>query len=148
LQDYKTILEKIYSPAAYFERVRSVVPVIRRADLPRKIERKQLKHDLAGLGRLMWRVTVRLPQMRYQFWKTVFASARRNPSALEYVWIMTAFYLHLGPFSRFVIDELDRRLTMIDGGGWADPVLLPAKAASKSEHEAPAAAMAKRPVFV
>ena len=44
--------------------------------------------------------------MRWQFWRTV----ADNPAAFEFVLILCAFYLHLGPFSRFVIGELDRQI--------------------------------------
>ena len=140
LEDYRTILEKIYDPVIFFERVRSAALALNRADLPRQVERKQLKRDLLALGRLMWCVTVRLPQVRYHFWKTFLTCARRNPRSLKFVGTMTAFYMQLGPFSQYVIKALNRKLTLIDNGEWKEFVLLPAaKAANKAERDVPAA---------
>ena len=37
-----------------------------------------------------------------------------NPGALRYVVMMMALYMHLGPFSKRVIGEIDRRIAELD----------------------------------
>jgi radical SAM superfamily enzyme YgiQ (UPF0313 family) len=139
LMDYRTILEKIYDPAVFFERVLSVGLALEIPNLPVKILPKVIMHELTSLARLTWRVTVRMPKIRSHFWRTFFACALRNPRALDFVGIMTAFYLHLGTFSQHVIDELDSRLRMIDAGEWKEPGPLPgvppAKALARGPRE-------------
>jgi hypothetical protein len=40
--------------------------------------------------------------------------AKTNPGALRYIVMLMALYLHLGPFSKHVIGEIDRRITELD----------------------------------
>jgi hypothetical protein len=37
---------------------------------------------------------------------------------------MTAMYVHLGPFSRFVIDKIDGQIRALDDGTWTRPALV------------------------
>ena len=54
-----------------------------------------------------------LPEVREPFWKT-FEAAKTNPGALRYIVMLMAPYLHLGPFSKHVISEIDRRIAELD----------------------------------
>ena len=42
--------------------------------------------------------------------------------AIDYVGMLAALYLHLGPFSRFVISAVDRQIAEIDSGKWLPPL--------------------------
>ena len=39
---------------------------------------------------------------------------RRIPSSLRTIVTLMAFYLHLGPFSRHVIEQIDQRIAELD----------------------------------
>jgi hypothetical protein len=39
---------------------------------------------------------------------------RHKPRNLEYVFAMTAFYLHLGSFAQVLIKDLDRQIDALD----------------------------------
>jgi hypothetical protein len=56
-----------------------------------------------------------LPEVREPFWKTFVEVAKTNPGALRYIVMLMALYLHLGPFSKHVIGEVDRRIAELDG---------------------------------
>lgn len=105
-----TVLEAVYEPTAYFERVRRVGRALNRPDHPEKFDLKGTLHDLTFTLRLMWRMTVKRPELRAPFWRTVTDVARHNPAALPYVIIMITFYLHLGTFASFLIGELGRQI--------------------------------------
>lgn len=111
LADYRSVLLSVYRPEAYFARVREVGRRLRRPAHPAKIELKTLWRGLRALGRLCWQMTIVRPQLRSLFWRLCAETARHNPAALEFVLILTAFYLHLGPFSTYVIQELDRQIS-------------------------------------
>jgi hypothetical protein len=55
-----------------------------------------------------------LPEVREPFWKTFVEVAKTNPGALRYIVMLMALYLHLGPFSKHVISEIDRRIAELD----------------------------------
>lgn len=119
--DYRAVLENVYEPAAFFERVRRVGRAMRRPVLSgpqraapqRKSKvaalRGRLK-DYRALGRVMWRMTVRRPDLRRHFWRTFLDCAKANPAALDYVVTLMVVYLHLGTFAQSVIAELDRKI--------------------------------------
>jgi hypothetical protein len=132
LTDYRTILQRIYRPAAYFERVRAVGRALGRPNhggaLSKNGSRRRLEacyrpqdrvlrrlREIRILGRLARRVAVRQPLMPGHFWRAFKDCARANPAALEYVIIMMVLYLHLGRFAGSVIKDLDRRIGALDG---------------------------------
>jgi hypothetical protein len=58
----------------------------------------------------MHRITSALPDAREPFLRVLVTCARENPDALRIIVGLMAMYLHLGPFSRRVIAEIDRRI--------------------------------------
>jgi radical SAM superfamily enzyme YgiQ (UPF0313 family) len=115
IADYRRILESIYDPAAYFERVRFVSRALNRAGS----RRMTLKlRDLLAFARVAWHMTVQRPDLRRHFWVMLIDCVRHNPGALEQVIYLMALYLHLGPFSSYVVGELNRRMKMIDASEW------------------------------
>jgi len=130
LLDYRTILARIYRPAAYYERVRTLARLLDRPDLDRSASTDAPPprifaipvHDLVLLWRLVSRIALRQPSALWPFSKVVFECARKNPRAIDYVGILAAFYLHLKPFSRFVISAVDRQIAEIDAGKWRPPL--------------------------
>jgi len=61
-----------------------------------------------------------VPGTREIFWNTFKTIARTNPGALRYIMILMSLYMHLGPFSRRVIDTIDQRIAVLDAAGQAD----------------------------
>ncbi len=116
LSDYRAVLRSVYEPAAYFARVRRVGRQLRRPQLeigagpPASLGKR-----LRALARLC-RYGLR-PGMRLSFWRTAADVLVHNPAAFEYVLILSAFYLHLGPFSRYVLGELDRQISALQQEG-------------------------------
>lgn len=133
LSDYRTILQKAYEPASFFRRVRRLGHALQRPRLAamttgrderfrqrcsRKVAVWRLRmKDYRALGRVMWWMTVRRPDLRLHFWSTFLACARHNPAAVEYVIMMMVLYLHLGTFALTVIAELDRQIAAEDHVG-------------------------------
>src|SRR5262245_60252890 len=60
------------------------------------------------------RILDAMPGGRDVFGKTFMNCARNNPAALRSIVSMMAIYVHLGPFARGVIAEIDRRIAVID----------------------------------
>ncbi len=122
LEDYRAVLEAVYAPRAFFGRVRRVGRMLdcsnRRLELPKSMEWQELQSS----WRLIWRMTVARGGVRREFWKTVIDCLAHNRQALPYVMMMVALYLHLGPFSRHVVAQVQRQ---IDNLPKASPVLPP-----------------------
>ncbi|WP_342166734.1 B12-binding domain-containing radical SAM protein [Methylobacterium sp. SD21] len=125
LADYRGVLKEIYEPNAFFARVRETG---RRLNRPRfaaqRIQWGAVAKDLASLTRIMWRVSVRRPDLAKLAWSVFVETARRNPAALEAVVTNIVIYLHVYPFSRYVMQEIDARLAATDAGAWVQPPVL------------------------
>jgi len=126
LADYRTVLHAVYEPAAYFGRVRRVGRMLRCGKPKFKASLPQALRDLRMLGRLIWRLPNAGPGTARQFWKSVLECAIHNPRALRFVVMMSALYLHHGPFSRQVIAQIDRQIKDIGLGRWKVPQPVPA----------------------
>jgi hypothetical protein len=68
------------------------------------------RRSLAALLRLTFQLTVRRPNLARLFWRNVIDIGWHNPGALEQTLMCMALYLHLGPFSRYVVRQLDRHI--------------------------------------
>jgi hypothetical protein len=119
LRDYKNVLEAIYDPAAYFGRVRRVGRLLRRGR-----SYQMISGDLRSFVRLLWRIPRAGHGVRRQLWSTLIDCLINNPRALPYVVKICALYLHLGPFARQVIAEIDGQIEDVDSGRWQAPVAL------------------------
>ncbi len=119
LHDYRTVLAAIYDPVAYFGRVRRMGRMLKRDRA-----HKMIRGDLRSFGRLLLRIHRAGPGTSRQFWRMLLDCLVHNPKALPYTIMVSALYLHLGPFSRQVILEIDQEIDNIDQGRWQAPPLL------------------------
>jgi radical SAM superfamily enzyme YgiQ (UPF0313 family) len=110
LADFKSVVERIYEPAAFFRRVRTLGRMIHPRPNAAARPLSCLARDLKMIGRLTWHMNVRRPRLRSYFWSALLDCAKHNPRAIEVVLWMMIFYLHLGNFADFVVGELDGQI--------------------------------------
>ena len=123
--DYRAILDRIFTPAAYFKRVRDVARSLKMPQRSIRVQLGSVSREFGRFLKLMTRVTLHRPDMRAQVWLTLIGTLVRNPAAVTSAMRLTAFYVHLGPFSRFVIGRVDDQIEAIDQGRWIQPSLVP-----------------------
>lgn len=75
----------------------------------------KLVHDLLS----------RLPEGREQFWKAFTTCMSINPNSVRGIVTLMAFYLHVGPYSRHVMKQIDLQIADLERGNFAAPKLLP-----------------------
>jgi radical SAM superfamily enzyme YgiQ (UPF0313 family) len=113
LADYAAVLEDIYAPEAYFERVR----VMGRAlNLPH-FHTFPVRGPIWGIRMLVaaiWQLGIRSAELRRHFWRTLIDIMLHRIGSLEAVVGMMVLYTHLGPFARYLIGEVDRLLAAAD----------------------------------
>jgi radical SAM superfamily enzyme YgiQ (UPF0313 family) len=113
LADYKRVLEQIYDPVVYAARLERLSSMLNRKGRINKSHEGDSQNSLAWLETVN-RVINAVPETRDIFWKTFVNCARTNPDAVRYIMRMIAVYMHLGPFARQVIAQIDRRIAEID----------------------------------
>ncbi|HEY1980440.1 MAG TPA: DUF4070 domain-containing protein, partial [Xanthobacteraceae bacterium] len=112
LVDYKNILEHIFDPVAYAGRLDRLVSMLDRSGSQRELPEGDLRSKFGTMEKVH-RIMGQLP-MRERFWKTLTNCVKNNPRVMTSLMMLMAVYLHLGPYSRFIISAMDRRIAEID----------------------------------
>jgi hypothetical protein len=119
LRDYRRILERVYDPSAFADRLERLSAMLDRSGRPRDLHEGDIRRKVASIE-MVHKIIGRLPEAREQFWQTFVKCAKSNPAALRYIVILMALYLHLGPFARQVIAAIDAKLAELDLAAAAD----------------------------
>jgi radical SAM superfamily enzyme YgiQ (UPF0313 family) len=109
LSDYRRILEKIYEPAAYANRLQRLARLLGRSNPNRQVRANDSRSKLGGLE-VVHRVVSKLPGAQDAFRQAIIHCASTNPQWARIIVLLTALYLHLGPFSRHVIRKIEQQL--------------------------------------
>ncbi len=113
LRDYRRVLERVYEPSAFAGRLQRLSDMLDRTGRPRDLPAGDKRLKATSLE-MVHQIIGRMPGARQEFWQTFVNCAKSNPSALRYIVMLMAFYLHLGPFARQVIAAIDARLTELE----------------------------------
>jgi hypothetical protein len=109
LSDYKSVLERIYDPVAYGGRLQRLSRLLGTSNPNRQKRANDSRSKLGGIE-VVHRVVTRLPGAQELFRQTIIECATKNPQWARIIVLLTACYLHLGPFSRHVIAQIERQL--------------------------------------
>jgi radical SAM superfamily enzyme YgiQ (UPF0313 family) len=109
LADYKRVLEKVYEPAAYAGRLQRLARLLGSSNPNRQVRANDSRSKLGGLE-VVHRVVAKLPGAQDAFRKAILQCASANPQWARIIVLLTALYLHLGPFSRHVIRQIEQRI--------------------------------------
>ena len=105
--DYKRILEKIYEPRAYAGRVERLAGLLNTHQKPRALA-GDFRHGL-GASEMLSRIVTSLPEPRDVFWTVLKRCISINPQSARWLVGLFALYLHLGPFSRYVVSKIEEK---------------------------------------
>jgi len=109
----------VFSPQAYAGRLSRLSAMLDRSGRPKQLADGDIRKN-HGVN-VLYQIINRLPEAREPFWKTFVEVGKKNPGALRQIVTMMAIYLHLGPFSKHVISEIDRRIAELDAAAPALP---------------------------
>jgi radical SAM superfamily enzyme YgiQ (UPF0313 family) len=112
LLDYKSVLERVFDPAAYANRLDRLVSLVDCSARPRELPAGDLRSKFSSLDRIH-RILSELPT-REPFRKVLSKCVNTNPAVISYIVMLMAVYLHLGPYSRYIIASIERRLAALD----------------------------------
>jgi radical SAM superfamily enzyme YgiQ (UPF0313 family) len=113
LRDYRRVLERVYDPSAFADRLERLAGMLDRSDRPRELHDGDIRRKVASID-MVHKIINRLPEARQRFWQVFVKCAESNPAALRYIVILMAFYLHLGPFAQKVIAAIDTKLAELE----------------------------------
>ena len=133
LSDYRAILVRVYAPAEFFGRVRRVCAALKMPKRSLSVALRASARDAGRFVRLLYGITTSRPDMRREVWSTLAFMLRHNPAAFPSAMKIMALYVHLGPFSRLVIDKIDDQIRAIDEGRWVQPKLVATSSTAVAE---------------
>jgi radical SAM superfamily enzyme YgiQ (UPF0313 family) len=125
LKDYRKVLHEIYDPDAFCGRLERLAAALDCSGLRKELPEGDIRRRLSTL-KMVHELLSRLPEGRERFWKAFTACMARNPQSVRGIVTLMAFYLHVGPYSRYVIKQIDRQIEDIERGRFVAPHLLPA----------------------
>lgn len=108
LRDYIRILQEIYRPDAYFDRVLRMALAL---------DSKRRKLSLGGRGhlkelaifvRMVWGVGLRR-SWGWRWWRLLAQVLARNPASIRYALWMATLYVHFAEFVSGLVEELEGR---------------------------------------
>jgi radical SAM superfamily enzyme YgiQ (UPF0313 family) len=110
LRDYRDIIQRLYEPAAYFGRVRRAGRELDRSVQSVHQSLRNLLRDLRGFSFMVWHMGIRDGRVRGEWWRSLLDCLFHNPRAIKLVMSLAALYLHYGPFSRKLVQRIDRQI--------------------------------------
>jgi radical SAM superfamily enzyme YgiQ (UPF0313 family) len=112
IDDYRTVLRRIYEPRAFFGRAARVTRMLDVSGHRVNRPLRAVLRDLRSFARITWRIGVLDRRSRASYWRAVGDCLLHNPRAARIMVSFAALYLHFGPYSRF----LDARMAAQDEG--------------------------------
>ena len=110
LADYREVMERIYTPAAYFGRVRRATRLLDRSRAHFRPPLTQVLRELKALMRICWRLGIRNRGARAAWWRCFFGTLLRNPRAAKMAVSFGALYLHFGPLAKRISAHVTRQI--------------------------------------
>jgi radical SAM superfamily enzyme YgiQ (UPF0313 family) len=114
LDDYRTILRRIYEPSAFFGRVRRASEALDLRRDPRRHSLRSIWRDLRAFARISGQIGLIDRQARYPYWRVLASCLVRNPRAIRTVVSLAALYLHIRPFTQFMDARLAGQIESAD----------------------------------
>ncbi len=124
LRDYRKILDRIYDPDAFCGRLERLAAMLDCSDRRKELPKGDIRGRVSTI-KLVHDLMTRLPEGRERFWKAFTTCMSTNPNSVRGIVTLMAFYLHVGPYSRYVMKQIDRQIEDIEQGRFVAPKLLP-----------------------
>jgi hypothetical protein len=123
LDDYRQVLTRIYDPVAYCARLERMVGMLELTRKPRRYPMgdPRRRHEIEAVDR----VINQYPEWRDLLAETFTRCFGANPRAVRQTVQLLALFLHLVPYARQVVAEIDESIAECEAGDFRPPTLLP-----------------------
>jgi hypothetical protein len=129
LKAYVGVLDALFTPQAYFSRLRAQARAVKRPKLKTRVALRTSIRALPKMIRILWRMTTADRALRREFWHTVFDCSSNNVGALKYAVVLGALYFDWGPYVRALRTQVEREIELIERGEWRPPTRGPTSTA-------------------
>ena len=122
LRDYKRVLEKAYAPAAFAARLKRLAKMLDNTNRKDQIPTGDPRNRYSN-SEMLQRLVAAMPEPRDVFWRAISECVASNPISARYMVALMAIYLHVGPFSRAIIQQIDEQIDEITAAAVPPPAL-------------------------
>jgi Domain of unknown function (DUF4070) len=119
LLDYKRVLERIYDPVAFAGRLRRLAGMLDNSKRKRQTRADDARRRFSA-SEILHRILTNLPEPHGMFRQTLAECMSINPRSARWIMALMGLYLHLGPFSRYVVQQIEQKIEEIERDGF-DP---------------------------
>ncbi len=113
LRDYLEVIESVYTPERYFDRVEKVATLLDSSARCYKPTLRNRLRELKGFARMVRKMGLS-GATRRPFWRTFLKALWRNPRSIRYTASLLALYLHFGPFADYVAGRIREAIARED----------------------------------
>ncbi|HEX9572195.1 MAG TPA: DUF4070 domain-containing protein, partial [Burkholderiales bacterium] len=113
LLDYKRVLERIYDPVAFAGRLQRLAAMLDNSGRKRRTPARDSRRGFSS-AEVVHRIITNLPEPRDVFSRTLSHCISSNPRSARWIVALMALYLHLGPFSQYVVGQIDDMIRDLD----------------------------------
>jgi Domain of unknown function (DUF4070)/Radical SAM superfamily len=124
LRDFRRVLANAYTPEAYCRRIDRLVSLLDRSDCRREMPKGDIRAKI-GTVNIVQEILRRMPEHRDRFWRSFTNCMNTNPGALRAVVTLMGFYLHIGPYARYAVQQIDIQIEALEQGRFVAPKLSP-----------------------
>jgi hypothetical protein len=117
LIDYKRVLERIYEPVVFSGRLRRLASMLDSSKRKRQTRADDARRRF-GASEILHRLITNLPEPRAMFRETLTECMSINPRSARWIMALMGLYLHLGPFSRYVVQQIEQKIEEIENNGF------------------------------
>jgi radical SAM superfamily enzyme YgiQ (UPF0313 family) len=111
LEDYASILSRLYTPKSYFDRVLRAAGLLRRQ--PKQLgSTRGRSNELAALAAVVWRLGF-ARETAWYFWRNLLKILGARPKNFEAAVHLMALFLHFRKQTRFVLDGIERKIARL-----------------------------------
>jgi radical SAM superfamily enzyme YgiQ (UPF0313 family) len=119
LLDYKRVLERVYDPVAFAGRLRRLAGMLDNSKRKRQTQAVDARRKFSA-SEILHRILTNLPEPHAMFRQTLAECMSINPRSARWIMALMGLYLHLGPFSRYVVQQIELKIEEIERDGF-DP---------------------------
>jgi radical SAM superfamily enzyme YgiQ (UPF0313 family) len=119
LLDYKRVLERVYDPVAFAGRLRRLAGLLDNSKRKRQTRADDARRKFSA-SEILHRILTNLPEPHAMFRQTLAECMSINPRSARWIMALMGLYLHLGPFSRYVVQQIELKIEEIERDGF-DP---------------------------
>lgn len=121
LRDFIDVVRTIYDPEVYCDRLRRLAGMLDLSKRPDEALSVPTRYAGEGITKVKALID-RIPDDQGRlFWRTFLECQKINPRATKVVLMMMVAYLHLGPFARWMAEQMEARLAETGRNSYLSP---------------------------